>query len=152
MLCNYDSACGERNEMNNRKRCNNCMTGIMVLVGIIAGIIFASITVLLFIFGQLLLVYVGALAAFIIGAVTLFIVLIAALQSENRPKLASCIRCHLGGLFFGILGTLFSGFLAISAILISLSILAVVFVGFTAFFFAFLLVSILFLVICAVDK
>ena len=73
MLCNYDSACGERNEMNNRKRCNNCMTGIMVLVGIIAGIIFASITVLLFIFGQLLLVYVGALAAF---AVYLAVVII----------------------------------------------------------------------------
>lgn len=152
MLCNYDSTCGERNDNISRKRCNNCMTGIMVLIGIIAGIIFASLTVLLFIFGQLALVYVGTLAAFIIGAVTLFIVLIAALQSENRPKLSSCIKCNLGGLFFGILGTLFSGFFAISAILIPLLIPAVIFVGFTAFFFAFLLVSILFLVICAVDK
>ena len=62
------------------------MTGIMVLVGIISGLVFAAVTVLLFIFGQLALIGFGVVTALIIAGLLLLVVAGAALFSENRPK------------------------------------------------------------------
>ncbi len=148
MLCNYNDICSERRE---NKQCGKCMTGIMVLVGIIAGIVFAAVTVLLFNFGLLTSVYFGALAALIISVIILTVVLVSALFSENKPKLSSCLKCNLGGLFFGLLGTIFSGILAVAANPLTVSVFSLIIVGLVSFFFAFLLVSVLFLVMCLVD-
>ena len=127
------------------------MTGIMVLVGIISGLVFAAVTVLLFIFGQLALIGFGVVTALIIAGLLLLVVAGAALFSENRPKLRCCIKQNLGGLFFGFIGTLLSGILAISATPIIFPIFTLIIVGFVAFFVTFTLVSILFLVKCVVD-
>ncbi len=148
MLCNYDNTC----HIDRGKRgCGKCMTGIMVLVGIIAGIVFAAITVLLFSVGLLTAVYFGMLTALITGIIILTVVLVSALFSESRSRLTLCIRKNIGGLFFGILGTILAGFLAISVNPITVTIFNLIIVGLVSFFFAFMLVSLLFIVMCVLE-
>lgn len=132
--------------------CSECSRGMMILTGIISGLVFAAVVVLLFINSLLTAVFPAILASLIAGLVTLGVVLSAAVFPCEDTAGKKCIRCHLGGLFFGILGTIASAFLAISTDLAVGSVIAAVTVGLTAFFFAFMLVSLLFLVKCAVKR
>ena len=72
MLCNYDKC---PNEENNQ--CPECMSGMMVLIGIIGGIVAAAVGVLLFVNEILTAPFTAALAALIISSVFLFTVIIA---------------------------------------------------------------------------
>ncbi len=148
MLCSYESC-------QKDSRCpdsfTRCMRGMMILVGIIGGILFATIAILLFINNLLPNVTGAALAILITGLAVLITVAAAALMLPCGSRAKSCLKCNTGGLFVGIIGTVLAGLIAVSADLTAVSTLAIVMVGLSAFFIAYLVVSILFLVICSTN-
>ena len=156
MMCDYEyneqqyvqTTCSQ----SSSELCSRCSRGMMILTGIISGLVFAAVVVLLFINSLLTALFPAMLASLIAGLVTLGVVLSAAVFPGEDTAGKKCIRCHLGGLFFGILGTIASSLLAVSTDLAAGSVIAAVTVGLTAFFFAFMLVSLLFLVKCAVKR
>ena len=124
---------------------------MMILIGIISGLVFAAAVVLLFVNSLLTEVFPFVLASLITGTIVLLTVLAASLVLPCSSAGKSCIKCSLGGLFFGIIGTVISALLAISTDLAAGSVIAAVTLGLTAFFIAYLIVSILFVVICSTD-
>lgn len=147
MICNYDG-CGGSSHRPDREECTPCIRGIMILVGIIGGIIFAAIGVLLFITSLFIPANFAVWVALITALVYLFAILIIPAFGESTEKAADCIRCHLGGIIFGIFGTIFSGLLGTSTILIGISVVAAIIVGLVFFFFAYMIISIFFLIRC----
>ena len=145
MICSYERPCPERKCPDS---CTECMRGIGILVGIISGLLFAAAVVLLFMNSLLTEIFSGVLSVLITGIVVLFIVLTAALASGCESRAKSCLKCYTGSLFFGIIGTILSAFLAVSTELAADSVFAIVAVGLTAFFFAYLIIAILFFVLC----
>ena len=154
MLCGYETT-GMSNDYP-EKRCatcqTNCRNGMMILVGIIAGLVFAAVMVLLFIYGFLPNLFPVILAVLVTGLTALFAVPTAAFALRDTSVKKQCLRCHFGGLFFGIIGTVLAAVLTLAADLTVGVIFATVMLGITAFFFAYLLVSILFVTLCAVDS
>lgn len=148
MMCDYDYN-GQYVSSSTTDICSRCRNGMMILVGIISGLVFAALVVLLYINSLLTAMFPAVLTSLITGLAALGLVTAAALFSGDNSRTKGCIRCHLGGLFFGIIGTIISSFLAISTDLAAGSVIAAVTVGMTAFFFAYLLVSLLFIVLCA---
>lgn len=147
MLCNYDDCNCTGNE-HKPERCDRCMTGITILVSIIAGIVFSALTVILFEIGFLPFAFIGMAVALTVALVFLFVLLIGGITSERNPKLSKCVCCNLGGLFFGIFGTILSGIIGVSAFIIQYYLFSVIIVAVTAFFFAYMLTSIFFLIKC----
>ncbi len=146
MICNYDSCpCNVRDN----GRCNSCMPGLGILVGILGGIVFAVAAVLLFNGGFLPQFTFAAWTTLVVSIVYLFAVLISGFVSSERGK--NCIRCNLGGVMSGIIGAAVSSILAVSAELAAGEVFSIVVVALTAFFFVYMLVSALFLIICAVN-
>lgn len=141
MICNYDE-CSCRNERP--CKCNDCEKGIMILVSIIGGLVFAAVVVLLFINNFLAVPGFAGWTA-LISALVYLAGLIAAAVSEKSRK---CIRCSLGSLIFGIFGTIFSGYLSIAAAITVGEVFSTIIVALTAFFFAYMIVSTLFLIRC----
>lgn len=144
MLCN-DNESQKTTECTNS--CDRCMSGMMILIGIISGIVFAAVGAALFINSLLSAPLTAALTALITGIVFLFTVVIAS-AGTACSKLKKCICCHSGGLFFGIFGTIFSSLTAAAVTLTVGSVLSAVIVGLVFFFFAYMIVSMLFLSIC----
>lgn len=132
--------------------CNNCMRGLAILVGIVAGIIFSAAFTALYIFELLPLAYVGIAVALGVALIYLFVVLVSGFSGAKcKPsKLSDCICCNIGSLFFGIFGTITFGIFGVSSAVFSLSIASIIFVALTAFFFAYMLVTIFFLVKCLI--
>lgn len=131
--------------------CSDCRKGMMILIGILSGLVFTAAVVLLFINSLLPAVFPFVLASLITGLAVLLTVLAASLILPCSSAAKGCIRCNLGGLFFGIIGTVISSLLAISTDLAVGSVIAAVTLGLTAFFIAYLIVSILFVVMCSSD-
>ena len=128
MLCGYESSCVQNS--GSERRCSSrfscCMNGLMILIGIIAGLVFAAIVVLLFINSFLPNPFPVVLGVFIAGLASLFGVPAAAFAlKENSPK-KQCLRCHFGGLFFGIIGTILASSLTLAAELAVGSVFATV--------------------------
>ncbi len=146
MNCGYENTLREADS-----RCDSsCMSGIMVLVGSIGGILFAAAGVLLFVF-SLITDPFAAVLTFLIAALVLgAIILIAAFSADRCSRTKCCVRSNLGGLFFGILGTILSASLAISATLTEVSVIAGILLGLSFFFFAYMIISVVFLVNCLV--
>ena len=154
MLCGYETTCMQSE--CSEKRCTTCQAscrnGMMILVGIIAGLVFAAIVVLLFSNGFRPNPFPVVLSILIAGLTALFGVPTAAFILEDGSAKKQCLRCHFGGLFFGIIGTVLAAALTTAAELTAGAIFATVMLGITAFFFAYLIVSILFVSLCAVDS
>ena len=131
--------------------CSQCRSGMMILIGIISGLVFAAAVVLLFINSLITVVFPFVLAVLITGLAALLTILTASLALPCSSEGKKCIRCNLGGLFFGIIGTVISALLAISTDLAVGSVIAAVTLGLTAFFTAYLIVSILFVVMCSTE-
>ncbi|MBQ8133233.1 MAG: hypothetical protein IJ192_02310 [Clostridia bacterium] len=151
MICNYDGCGCERPERHEKRDCSPCMRGIMILVGIIGGLIFAAIAVTLFISSILAWAGFTAWVALVTALVYLLVLLVIALTSETSGKVVRCIRCYLGGLIFGIFGTIFAGFLGIVSEFALISFFSALIVGLIAFFFAYMIISVLFLIRCVID-
>ena len=148
MICNYNT----ESAVTEKKcdECSTCLSRIMVLVGIIGGIVFAAAGVLLFIASLITVPFTAVLTALITSIVYLLILLIVALTSERGTKVRCCIRKNIGGLIFGIFGTIFASILAVATDLTTVSVIAAVLIGLTFFFFAYMIISVLFLILCAV--
>ncbi len=142
----YDS-CTCRND--NVQECNRCETGLSVLVGIISGIIFTAVVVLLFTNGLITDPGFAGWAALITVLVYLFVVIAVAAGSE---KGRNCLECYLGSIIFGIFGTIFSGYLSVSTVLEAGTVFPAVVVGLTAFFFAYMIAGTFFLIRCIVRE
>lgn len=154
MLCSYESGnqCAVRQEGRCPDGFSRCLNGMMILVGIIAGLVMAAGVVLLFLNGFLPTVFPAALTMLITGIVSLLLVTTAALFLPREADATACLRCHLGGLFFGLLGLIVSSLLAVMVDTSAGSVAAAVTLGLSAFFMAYLLVSLLFVVISAVRR
>jgi|GEM_PF-6525347 len=154
MLCGYENACmqGRANENGCQTGYAKCMKGMMVLVGIIAGLVLAAAVVLLFINSLLPAVFPMVMAVLITGLTVLVGTPATAFALSDNSAKKQCLKCHIGGLFFGIIGTVISSALAIATDLAAGSVAATVLLGLTAFFFAYLIVSLLFITICAADS
>ncbi len=117
MLCGYETTCMQSE--CSEKRCTTCQAscrnGMMILVGIIAGLVFAAIVVLLFINGFLPNPFPVVLSILIAGLTALFGVPTAAFILEDGSAKKQCLRCHFGGLFFGIIGTVLAAALTTAA-------------------------------------
>ena len=140
VICNYDNSAS-----NNRQTCHTCERGLSVLVGIIGGIVFTAVAVLLFINGFLTSAGFAGWVALITALVFLAGLIVAAAVSEKGRE---CIGCYLGSLVFGIFGTIFSGYLSISADITAGTVFPAVIVGLPAFFFAYMIISRFFLLRC----
>lgn len=151
MLCNYDGCNGTDNE-SKPERCDKCMTGITVLVSIIAGIVFSALTLTLFKIGFLPFACVGIAVALAVAVIFLFVLLIGGIREEHNHRLSKCVCCNLGGLFFGIIGTILSGIIGVSSFILCWHFFSIIIVGLTAFFFAYMLISIFFLIKCLLCK
>ncbi len=151
MLCGYN--CQPENNNAGEQRCcdgfSRCMNGIMILVGIIAGLVFAAAVVLLFINSLVTAFFPAVLTALITGIVLLISVLVLSLADGGSTAAMRCLRCKLGGLLFGIVGTILTSFIAVSADLTVVSVTSGVLLGLVAFFFAYMIVSLLFTAFCA---
>ncbi len=154
MLCNYETSC-TRNGSGD-ERCpdgfSRCMNGWMIMVGIIAGLVLTAAVVLLFINGLLPSVFPAVLTVLITGVVAVLALTITALLLPDGSRGKKCLRCHLGGLFFGLIGLVVAALLTISTDLAADSVIAAVTLGLTAFFTAYVLVALLFVVRCAVQS
>lgn len=126
------------------------MKGIMILVSIIGGLVFAAAVVLLFINSFITQVNFFVWTALISALVYLF-ALIAVSAAKPDGSAGLCVRCNSAGLFTGIFGTVFSGALAVSAALAVGDIFSIIILALTAFFFAFMIISSLFLVKCITE-
>ncbi len=146
MSNNYDEK--QKKETACPDICDSCMSGVMILVSIISGILFAALGIVLFVNSILTAPFTVALTALITGFAFLFTVVIGSAVSECRSKFKKCIRCHFGGLFFGILGTIFSAVTAAAVTLTAESVLSAVLVGPVFFFFAYMVVSMVFFTRC----
>lgn len=146
MMCSYEScSCVQEQEQS----CSKCENGLSVLVGIIGGIVFTAVVVLLFINGFLTTLGFSGWVALISALVYLAGTVALSAVSE---KAKVCIRCSLGSLVFGIFGTIFSGYLSIAADITAGAIFPAVIAGLTAFFFAYMVISTLFLIKCLVKS
>ncbi len=145
MICHYEgcSCCCER-----ESSCNSCEKGLSGLVGIIGGIVLTVVTVLLFINGFLTGLGLSGWVA-LVSAVVYLITLIAVATVSERGR--RCIECYLGSLIFGIFGTIFSGYLSVATTITAGTVFPAVIVGLTAFFFAYMVISTLFLIRCIVN-
>ena len=150
LLCGYNCqsvpACAE--ESRCRGSFSRCINGIMVLVGIISGLVFAAAVVLLFVNSLITAWFPAVLTALITGVALLTAVVVLSVFRGTSDNGRSCIRCLFGGLMFGIIGTILSAFIAVSADLTAVSVTAAVVLGITAFFFAYMIVSLLFVALC----
>lgn len=142
MICNYEN-CPCRPDRE--EGCNRCENGLAVLIGIIGGIVFTTITVLLFINGFLAGLGLSGWVALVSAVVYLFALIALAAVSEEGKE---CICCSLGSLIFGIFGTVFSGYLSVATTITVGAVFSTVIVGLTAFFFAYMIISTLFLIRC----
>ncbi len=145
MICNYESCRCE----SGTKNCG-CMKGIMTLVGIIAGIVFTAAVVLLFINSFIDTANNIVWAELITALVYLFAVLAIGVISRNGNA-DKCIRCNSASLFTGIFGTIFSGLLAIGTTFAADDVFSAVILGLTSFFFAYMIISVLYLIKCTTD-
>ena len=149
MLCGCDNK--QINSQGSGNGCSKCRSGMMIMTGIISGLVFTALVVLLFINSLLTAVFPFVLASLITGITVLLTVLIASLVLPCSSAGKKCIKCNLGGLFFGIVGTVISALLAVSTELAAGSVISAVTLGLTAFFIAYLIVSIIFIAICSTD-
>lgn len=120
----------------------------MILVSIIGGLVFAAVTVLLFINNFLAGTGLSGWVALISALVYLGGLIAAAAASEKAKQ---CICCMLGSLIFGIFGTIFAGYLSIAATITVGAVFSTVIVALTAFFFAYMIIGTLFLIKCLSD-
>ena len=147
MICNYDGCgCG----MSEKKQ-SPCMNGIMILVSIIGGLLFTTAAVLLFVFSLITTVGFIAWVALITGLVLLLTLLIFSFTAEDNCKAAKCTRCYLGGLLFGIFGSIFTGLLGIATSFAAIAVFPAVILGLVSFFFAYMIISTLFLIKCNIS-
>lgn len=150
----YDN-CTDCTSCTQRGGCDNCMRGITILVGTVAGIVFGAAFTLLYAFSLLPFAFVGIAVA--LGIAILYLVLILAggiisgIKSRNA-EFKECVCCNIGSIFFGIFGTLVFGILALSAGVAAVSVIGIVLVALATFCFAYMLTTILFLVICLVCR
>lgn len=142
MICNYEN-CNCRPDRDSM--CSRCENGLAILVGIIGGLVFTAITVLLFINGFLESTGLSGWVALVTAIVYLLILVGAASVSEKGKK---CICCSLGSVIFGIFGTIFSGYLSVATAIAVGEVFSAIIVGLTAFFFAYMVISVLFLIRC----
>lgn len=150
MLCNYGGfQCPETGtEDAGVERCSACVKGMMILVSIISGIVFAIAGVLLFVNSLLTAPLAVIWTALGTALAYLFFLLLVPLFRSGCRRLSECICCHFGGLIFGIFGTIFSAVIGAAITLTAGDILSTVIVGLVFFFFAYLIVSTLFLIKC----
>lgn len=146
MICNYETCRCE----NGRKECA-CMKGIMVLVSIIGGILFATAVALLFVNSLISAPSLILWAALAAALVYLFTVIGASVYADGESKTGHCIRCNLAGIFFGILGTIFTSIIGVATTLAVGEVFPVIILTLTAFFFAYMIISAFFLVKCIID-
>ncbi len=147
MICNYEGCgCG----MSERRR-GSCMNGIMILVSIIGGLLFTTAAVLLYINSLITTVGFIAWVALIVGLVLLLTLLIFSFAAEDNCKAAKCTRCYLGGLLFGIFGSIFTGAIGIATDFATVAVFPAVILGLIAFFFAYMIISLLFLLKCNLE-
>lgn len=139
MVMNYESCSCEQG-------CGSWKNGIMVLVSILAGIVFAVAGVLLFNFGYLTDVTPAVQTALISGLVYLFVLL--GISSTRSPvsHASCCTRNLLAPLLVGIFGTIFASILAISSTLTAGAVYSLLIVALVFFFFAYMVISSLFLI------
>jgi len=141
MICNYDNCCSE----NKKRCCNECMSGLAVLVEIIGGLLFTAIVVLLFINGILTSAEAIATAALISGLVYLGVLTASSLLPDGE-SLKGCVGCNLAGIITGIFGTVFSAVIGIAVTFTAGDTISAVILGIIAFFFAYMIISTFFLV------
>ncbi len=138
MVMNYESCSCEQ------RRCN-CPKGIMVLAGILAGIVFTVIGVLLFNNGLITDITPVAWTALVSGLVYLF-VLIGIIASDGSDTQTRCrVRRLLPALLVGIFGTIFTSIIAVASTLTAGAVYAIIIAALLFFFFAYMIVSTLFL-------
>ena len=142
MICNYDNCSCASSEIQD---CSKCQNGITILVSILGGIVFAVIVTLLFINNFLAEPGLSAWVALIAALVYLLAAGAAAAVSE---KAAKCISCSLASVLIGIFGTVFAGYLSIAATITAGDVFSTVIVALAAFFFAYMIISTLFLIKC----
>lgn len=152
MICNYEGCTCSNNAVSScsDRDCPACMTGLSVLVSILGGIVFAIVTVLLFTNGLITDFTPAVWIAVISALVYLFALLFAGLVPCCRN--IRCIRCLYGTVIAGIFGTIFSGILAVATDLAAGSVFAIILVALVSFFFAYMIVSTLFLLKCGVTE
>ena len=137
MICNYESCCSE----NSRRRCNECKSGTAVLIEIIGGIVFCAAVVLLFVNG--LITSAGALAT---AALISGLIYLGLLVGSSLVSCKECLKCNLPGIITGIFGTVFSSIVGIAITFTEGDVLSAVIIGIIAFFFAYMIISTLFLI------
>lgn len=153
VLCGYN--CQSAPACGTEGRCPNsfsrCMNGIMVLVGIISGLVFAAAVVLLFVNSLITAWFPAVLTALVTGVALLVTVVVLSILRGVTEKGMGCLRCKFGGLMFGIIGTILSAFIAVSADLTAVTVTAAVVLGIVSFFFAYMVVSLLFVALCGTE-
>lgn len=151
MLCNCNYGCCQPTDSQPTVECTTCTKGMMILVGIISGILFAVAGVLLFINSLLTVPAAAAWTTLAAAAVYLTALLILPAASCSCGKIADCIRCHFGGIITGVFGALFSSVIGVALTLTVGDILSTVIIALIFFFFAYMIVSTLFLIKCLIS-
>ncbi len=135
MLYNYD-------DQNNRPTCTcGCTSPITVLVSVIAGIVFATVGLLLFSTARLTMAYIGVAA---MTGIAVLVLLALLFNRADRHEDRACDRRNKINVLLGTLGSIFAGILAISVFPFEVIVLTQVLYGLLAFFFAYMIVSVLF--------
>lgn len=152
MVTGYES-CSCRTEERSRREdaCSRCGQGITALVSILGGIIFAIAGVLLF--NASLLPEIGVIVwAVLITALVYLFVLIGISASDNAAERARCcVKKYLAVLLIGIFGAVFSSLVALAAGLTVGAVLSIILVALVFFFFAYMVISALFLIRCSAE-
>lgn len=129
--------------------CTRCGRGIMALVSILGGIVFAIAGVLLFNASLLPEIAVVLWAVPVTALVYLFTLIGISASDNASEKAKCCVRQYLAILLIGIFGAVFSSLIALAAGLTVGAVLSIVLAALVFFFFAYMVISALFLIKCA---
>lgn len=132
---------------------DNCVCGGCATTGTIVGIIFGAVIGVLFAFGFIPLIVTAIWIAFGLAvAVLLYVMGVVLLNccDSSCNGLSCCLNKNIGCLLAGSIGTIISALaaLAITLDITVISIITLIAIG--AFFFAFMIVSLIYFIKCVV--
>ncbi len=138
----------------NDSSCTSCSCGGCATIGTVVGIIFGAIVGVLFALGLIPFITTAVWIVFgIAAAVLLYVMGIVLLSScDSSCNLCCCLKKYLNCLLVGAIGTIISALAALAITLVTTTLLIEILIAIGAFFFAFMLASLILFITCAADS
>lgn len=135
---------------------SNCGSTACGCVGLLISVVFAAVIAILYAFGIL----AGAIATVVwiafgfavLGLILLFVALLQGATDDSASPLRFCLCRNTSCLLAGIIGTLLTTIIALFLNVVEVSIAGIVIIAIGSFFFALLIIGIIYFISCVVCR